>query len=291
MAPIRMIAAWVFAVGLATASSPAKATDQFPDKIIIDGAAPQDLLPYDVMKTPLWETFRDPQMMARLKAIAGNGYCTALYRGYVATWEIKDAALYLTQVRIGQCGKGDVVPLTSLFPDSTGPVLAIWFSGELVAPHPNDLADANDPISKLSETYQFIRIDKGMVTGYRIAWPNPKYSPCAFVWCVGDRVSFPSGSAALAPEAARHLLRWAVWMKRFPEDVMTIEGHADAREEEAQRLSEERAQNAKHYLIGQGIEERRLKVVAYGNTRAVALGDTEAAFAQNRRAVATLSAR
>lgn len=291
MVLIRMIAGWVFAVGLAAVSLPADATEQVPDKIIIDGSAPQDLLPYDFMKTPLWEAFRDPQMMARMKAITGGGYCTALYRGYVASWEIKDATLYLNQVRVGKCGSGNTVPLTALFPDSTGPLPATWFSGELVVPRPSDVVDAADPISKLSEKYQFIRIDKGMVTDYRIAWPNPKYRPCNFVLCVGDRVFFPSGSASLVPEAARNLLRWVVWMKRFPQDLLTIEGHADASEEDAQRLSEERAQTAKQYLMEQGVEERRLKVVAYGNTRAVALGDTESAFAQNRRAVATLFAR
>ncbi|MGE4279340.1 MAG: OmpA family protein [Magnetospirillum sp.] len=281
-----MIAVWLFAAVLAAASSPAGATNQLPDKIIIDGAAPQDLLPYDFMKTPLWEAFRDPEMMVQWKAIANSGHCTALYRGYVATWEIKEGGLYLTKVKIGQCGQGDAVPLAELFPGSTGPIPATWFSGELVAPRANDGADIKDPISKLNEKYQFIRIDKGVVTDYRIAWPNPNYRPCGFVWCVGDRAFFPSGSSKLTPDAVRQLLRWAVWMKRFPQDVMTIEGHADANEKNAQRLSEERARNAKQYLMKQGVEEHRLKVVAYGNSRA--LGDTEAEFAHNRSAVAIL---
>lgn len=66
---------------------------------------------------------------------------------------------------------------------------------------------------------------------------------------------------------------------------MTIKMLLLAVEATPQVVSESRASAVKEFLLSQGIEERRLAVTAYGNTRPVALGDNEAARAQNRRVV------
>lgn len=277
----------LLAMAAAFPAADALAIDQFPDKIVIDGSGEQDLLPYQFMKTPLMEAFNDPVVWARARALLPRGVCTALYRGYVATWEIKAAQLYLTKVKMGgSCGNGTAVPLTSLFPDEEGPVPAKWFTGELTVPLRSKPKDPRFEIERILDKYQFIQIDKGIVVSYKVALPsNPNYRPCDFVICAGDRVLFEPGSATLAEQMDAQLLRWVMWLRRYPQDKLAIDGHADAVEATPQVVSESRASAVKEFLLSQGIEERRLAVTAYGNTRPVALGDNEAAWAQNRRVV------
>jgi len=55
---------------------------------------------------------------------------TALWRGYVGTWEIVDDRLYLTEVN-GWLRSGREATLQSVFPDATDRVFAHWFSGQL----------------------------------------------------------------------------------------------------------------------------------------------------------------
>lgn len=67
----------------------------------------------------------------------------------------------------------------------------------------------------------------------------------------------------------------------------TIEGHADERGTRDYNLAlgERRANAAKNYLVSLGVAASRLTTVSYGEERPAATGSTEAAWAQNRRAV------
>jgi len=78
----------------------------------------------------------------------------------------------------------------------------------------------------------------------------------------------------------------AEWLQRYPAKRATIEGHADERGTRDYNLAlgERRANAAKNYLVSLGIAAERLSVVSYGKERPVALGSTEQAWAQNRRA-------
>lgn len=86
---------------------------------------------------------------------------------------------------------------------------------------------------------------------------------------------------------AEALRTQAQWLARFPGKRATIEGHADERgtREYNLALGERRATAARNFLISVGVAPSRLSVVSYGKERPVALGSTEAAWAQNRRAV------
>jgi peptidoglycan-associated lipoprotein len=83
----------------------------------------------------------------------------------------------------------------------------------------------------------------------------------------------------------RVLSIWSEWLRRYPTEILTIEGHADRAEEQARELSEKRARAARVYLISRGIDENRLNVIAYGDTRPIANENTNEAQAMNRRAV------
>lgn len=65
-----------------------------------------------------------------------------------------------------------------------------------------------------------------------------------------------------------------------------IAGHCDERgsDEYNLALGNRRAASAKQYLVNQGIGADRIEIVSYGEERPMAMGATEEAWAQNRRA-------
>ncbi|WP_431854190.1 peptidoglycan-associated lipoprotein Pal [Azospirillum sp.] len=104
---------------------------------------------------------------------------------------------------------------------------------------------------------------------------------------VGDRVFYGFDRYDLSPEARATLDRQAAWLKQYPNVTVTIEGHADERgtREYNLALGERRANSAKNYLVAQGTNPSRVKVISYGKERPAVLGSNEAAWAQNRRGV------
>jgi peptidoglycan-associated lipoprotein len=78
-----------------------------------------------------------------------------------------------------------------------------------------------------------------------------------------------------------------VWLQRYPNVRVTIEGHADERgtREYNLALGDRRANSAKNYLVARGISPSRLTTISYGKERPLALGSDEESYAQNRRAV------
>ena len=104
---------------------------------------------------------------------------------------------------------------------------------------------------------------------------------------VGDRVFFDFDKFDLKPPARATLERQAAWLKQYPQNTVTVEGHCDERgtREYNLALGERRANAAKNYLVSLGIAASRVKTISYGKERPVALGSNEAAWSQNRRAV------
>jgi peptidoglycan-associated lipoprotein len=108
---------------------------------------------------------------------------------------------------------------------------------------------------------------------------------------VGDTVLFDTDRSDLNSQAQQLIRRWAEFLRQHPGTALTIEGHADERgtREYNLGLAERRATAARTFLVSQGIDARRLTAVSYGKERPAALGSTESAWAQNRRAVAVVS--
>ncbi|MGQ0665386.1 MAG: peptidoglycan-associated lipoprotein Pal [Pseudomonadota bacterium] len=104
---------------------------------------------------------------------------------------------------------------------------------------------------------------------------------------IGDRVFFDYDKSDLKPEARRSIERWAAWLKQYPTNTVTLEGHADERgtREYNIGLGERRANSAKTYLVSLGIEARRVATISYGKERPAVVGSNEAAWSQNRRSV------
>ncbi|UIP06349.1 peptidoglycan-associated lipoprotein Pal [Erythrobacter sp. SDW2] len=102
-----------------------------------------------------------------------------------------------------------------------------------------------------------------------------------------DVIYFDTDRYNIDSADAEALQRQAQWLLRYPGKRATIEGHCDERgtREYNLALGERRANAAKNYLVSLGVDPSRLSVVSYGKERPVALGSTESAWAQNRRAV------
>jgi outer membrane protein OmpA-like peptidoglycan-associated protein len=98
-------------------------------------------------------------------------------------------------------------------------------------------------------------------------------------------VGFDSGSARLGAGAGMVLDEVASLLRGDPALTVRIGGHTDGTGSRAtnRRLSEQRAQAVRRYLIEQGIDPDRLSVAGYGPDRPLADNGTPAGRAANRR--------
>jgi hypothetical protein len=88
---------------------------------------------------------------------------SALWRGYVGTWEIKDERLYLIDLR-GQLKNGQNGSLDDIFPGFADRVFAHWFTGRLRAPQGKMLQYVHMGFNSKYEFDLLIEIDRGVVT-------------------------------------------------------------------------------------------------------------------------------
>ncbi len=75
------------------------------------------------------------------------------------------------------------------------------------------------------------------------------------------------------------------FMANHPSMKIRIEGNCDERgtEEYNLALGQKRAKSAKEYLISKGIASDRIEIVSYGESKPIATGHTQKAWAKNRR--------
>ena len=113
-----------------------------------------------------------------------------------------------------------------------------------------------------------------------------------FVENTTDTVFFAFDSSALSAEAQSALDTQVAWLKKHDDVNVIVQGHCDDRgtREYNMALGERRANAVKQYLVSQGIEESRISTISYGKERPAVLGNNEAAWAQNRRAITVVSA-
>ena len=99
-------------------------------------------------------------------------------------------------------------------------------------------------------------------------------------------VRFDYDSSTLSTDARRQLAENAEWIKSRPAVTVQVEGHCDSRGsvEYNLALGERRAKSVKNYLVNLGIDSKRLTILSYGEEKPIVTGDSEDAYAQNRRA-------
>jgi OmpA-OmpF porin, OOP family len=103
---------------------------------------------------------------------------------------------------------------------------------------------------------------------------------------LSDTIKFDTDSANLLAESKSLLDQVAKTLNDHPEiKRVMIEGYTDAVASRGynQKLSEERVASVKAYLVGQGIDEGRLRTRGFGERKPVGSNKTEDGRAKNRR--------
>jgi hypothetical protein len=87
--------------------------------------------------------------------------CTALWRGYVGTWEILNDRLYLVDLD-AVLMTGQIANIATIFPGFPERAFAHWYSGTLRIPMGELLRYVHGGYGSVYERDQFITIRKGM---------------------------------------------------------------------------------------------------------------------------------
>ena len=105
-----------------------------------------------------------------------------------------------------------------------------------------------------------------------------------------DDLAFEFASSTLPADSEMRLKPALKYVIGTPKSRVLIVGHTDwvGKQSANQLLSEERAQAVKAYLIGKGVDPRRLVAEGRGELEPVADNSTEAGRAENRRVVMSL---
>lgn len=100
-----------------------------------------------------------------------------------------------------------------------------------------------------------------------------------------DTVRFGGSSVILGAPAKSILMRQAAWLRRHPEILVSIEGHAEAADtrDHALAIGARRAEEVRDFLILFGVPSAQLSATSWGKERVAVPGSNETAFAANRR--------
>lgn len=100
-----------------------------------------------------------------------------------------------------------------------------------------------------------------------------------------NNIYFAYDSFELLPASEGELTELVRLLKGNPGMMIEIAGHTDSTgtHEYNMELSTKRSESVMNYLISQGIESHRLKVMGYGDTRPIAGNDSEEGRSRNRR--------
>jgi outer membrane protein OmpA-like peptidoglycan-associated protein len=98
-------------------------------------------------------------------------------------------------------------------------------------------------------------------------------------------VLFDTAKFTLRPGAREKLAKVSGILLAYPGLRIQIEGHTDnvGGDEYNQKLSEQRADSVRDYLVGQGVSMNNVSAVGFGKTRPVTANDTATGRQQNRR--------
>lgn len=135
---------------------------------------------------------------------------------------------------------------------------------ETTAPDTDDGTDFQQPGAQLGSQQHFV----DAVNGQNVIFFDT------------DRYNIDSADAAA-------LQTQAMYLQRYPQLNITVEGHCDERgtREYNLALGERRANAAKNYLVSLGVSPDRIRTVSQGKERPVDTASNESAWARNRRAV------
>jgi OmpA-OmpF porin, OOP family len=115
---------------------------------------------------------------------------------------------------------------------------------------------------------------------------QPAPAPLPQYITIRDRIEFETNKAILLPQSFPVLDDVVDQLKRNPQiTLVEIGGHTDSvgNKEDNLRLSQERCEAVRVYLVSRGIELARLRAVGHGDQVPVATNDNEEGRFKNRR--------
>jgi len=100
-------------------------------------------------------------------------------------------------------------------------------------------------------------------------------------------VYFAFDNASVAGNYEEMLAAHAAFLSKDPSIKVSVEGHADERgtPEYNIALGERRAEAVSKYLQALGVQASQISIMSYGEEKPLVLGQSEDAYAKNRRAV------
>jgi hypothetical protein len=125
-------------------------TAQFTEQIVLNGQ--KRSLCTDPLESFFEMTGIHPEFMPT---------CTALWRGYVGTWDVNSERLYLVGLN-GRLKSGQKANLETIFLGFPDRVFAHWFSGVLRLPMGQLLSYVHSGYGSVYERDQFITVKKGI---------------------------------------------------------------------------------------------------------------------------------
>lgn len=98
-------------------------------------------------------------------------------------------------------------------------------------------------------------------------------------------IGFDYDSYTIKPSELPKIEAVAAWLKQNRTVTVALEGHCDERGtiEYNMALGQKRAEAVKNYLSKNGVEASRIKAISFGKEMPVDPGNTEEAWAKNRR--------
>ncbi len=90
---------------------------------------------------------------------------TGCYRGYIATWELKDNKLYLAKLETESWPDeaSDEIPLTKVFPEATNHVFSFWVTAQIRIPQGKELPFHHDGSGSDHERDLYVNLTNGVV--------------------------------------------------------------------------------------------------------------------------------
>jgi hypothetical protein len=93
--------------------------------------------------------------------------CTALWRGYIGSWELLNCRLYLIGIS-GTLVNGAVASLATIFPDFPDRVFAHWYSGTIRIPLGKQLEYVHMGYGSTFERDMLLDLERGILTKTRL---------------------------------------------------------------------------------------------------------------------------
>jgi len=100
-----------------------------------------------------------------------------------------------------------------------------------------------------------------------------------------DNLLFEQGKARIESSSYDELNEVVKMLQTYPHMIIQLEGHTDVRGDAKalMRLSQERVDAVKSYLVSKGVGKNKVKTKAFGGTQPLSRADTEEAHKMNRR--------